>query len=218
MRRQRLRVALLGTSFMGRAHSNAWRQATRFFEPELEPELTLVCGQDASRTRDFARRWGWQDSATDWRAAIDRPDIDAIDISLPTHLHAEVAIAAAQAGKHLFCEKPMALSLAEARAMHAAAKAAKVVHYLNHNYRRVPAVLLAKRLIDDGRIGRVFHWRSAYQQDWILDPAFPLTWHLRQELAGAGPHWDLNSHCVDIAHFLVVPISSVACLSTTYSA
>lgn len=211
-----LNVAMLGTNFMGKAHSNAWLQVGKFFSPAITPVLKVACGQDPQRTRAFAATWGWQEASTDWRAVIARPDIDIIDIGLPTHLHHEVAIAAARAGKHVFCEKPLATSASDAREMLAEVRKAGVVHYLNHNYRRLPAVMLAKRLIDQGRLGRIFHWRGAYQQDWIIDPEFPLTWHLRKETAGAGPHADLNSHSVDLAHFLVGDIRSVSCLTSTF--
>ncbi len=137
-------------------------------------------------------------------------------IATATDTHARLVEECALAGKHIFCEKPMALSAAQADEMHAAARAAGVVDYLNHNYRRLPAVMLAKRLIDDGRLGRIFHWRGAYQQDWIIDPQFPLTWHLRAETAGSGPHADLNSHSVDLAHFLVGDIASVSCLTANF--
>jgi predicted dehydrogenase len=213
-----VRVALLGTSFMGRAHSNAWSQAARFFPAHPKAQLAVVCGRDPQRTEAFARQWGWGDWSCDWRAVIARDDIDVIDIALPTHLHHPTALAAAAAGKHIVCEKPMALSLAQAEEMCEAAERAGVLHYVNHNYRRVPAVQLAKRLIDAGRLGRIFHWRAAYQQDWIVDPTFPLTWHLRRETAGAGPHADLNSHSVDLAHYLVGDITSVSCLTSSFIA
>jgi predicted dehydrogenase len=209
---QELRVAIIGTNFMGKAHANAWLQAPRFFPLARTPVLQVACSRNAASLQDFAQRWGWRHTETDWRKVVARADVDVVDISLPQHLHAEVALAAAQAGKHIFCEKPMALNLADAEAMLAAAEKAGVTHYLNHNYRRVPAVALARRLIDEGRIGRIFHWRGAYQQDWIVDPNFPLTWHLRQETAGTGPHGDLNSHSVDLARYLVGEIRSVSCL------
>jgi len=211
-----MNIAMIGTNFMGRAHSNAWSQVGKFFEPDIAPILKIACGSDRQRTEAFATRWGWQEAATDWRAVVARPDIDIVDISVPTYLHHEIAVAAARAGKHIFCEKPMATSLNQACEMRDEATRSGIVHYLNHNYRRLPAVMLAKSLIDQGRIGRIFHWRGAYQQDWIIDPEFPLTWHLRQECAGSGPHADLNSHSVDLAHFLVGPIASVSCLTTTF--
>lgn len=211
-----LNVALLGVNFMGRAHSNAWAQAPRFFPGDVTPQLKLVCGRDSERTSAFARTWGWEEYTTDWRSVIERPDIDIVDIALPTHLHHEVAVAAANAKKHVFCEKPMALSVAQAEEMLTTAQRAGIVHYLNHNYRRLPAVMYAKRLIDEGRLGRIYHWRGAYQQDWIMSPSFPLTWHLRQETAGSGPHADLNSHSVDLAHFLVGGIRAVSCLTSRF--
>jgi predicted dehydrogenase len=207
-----LRVAIIGTNFMGKAHSNGWLQAPKFFNLDRTPILQVACGRDEQSLEAFAHRWGWRHMEPDWRKAVERDDVDIVDISLPQHLHHDVAIAAAQAGKHIFCEKPMALTLPDAEAMLAAAQKAGVRHYLNHNYRRTPAVALAKRLIDEGRIGRIFHWRGAYQQDWIVDPNFPLTWHLRAETAGTGPHGDLNSHSVDLAHYLVGDIRSVSCL------
>jgi predicted dehydrogenase len=211
-----LNVAIIGTRFMGKAHSNAWLNAPRFFDMGLQPVLKVACGTDEEHTRAFAQRWGWEEAATDWCAVIERPDIDIVDISTPTYLHREIAVAAAQAGKHIFCEKPFASTLEEARAMYDAAQKAGIVHYVNHNYRRAPAVMLAKRLIDEGAVGRIFHWRGAYLQDWIVDPSFPLTWHLRKETAGSGPHGDLNSHSIDLARFLVGDIKAVNAMMTTF--
>ena len=211
-----LNVAIIGTKFMGKAHSNAWLNAPHFFDMETKPVLKVACGRNEADLKAFAERWGWQEVETDWRKVVARDDIDIVDISVPTSLHHDVAIAAAKAGKHIFCEKPFALTVAEAREMLEAAEAAGVVHYLNHNYRRVPAIRLTKRLIDEGRIGRIFHWRGTYLQDWIVDPNFPLTWHLRKETAGAGPHADLNSHSVDLARYLVGEIKSVSAMMTTF--
>lgn len=211
-----MNVAIIGTKFMGKAHSNAWLNAPRFFDMGIQPVLKVACGRNAADLKAFAERWGWEETETDWRKVVTRDDIDIIDISVPTYLHRDIAVAAANAGKHIFCEKPFAITLEEAREMYAAAEAAGIVHYLNHNYRRCPAVMLAKRLIDEGTIGRIFHWRGAYLQDWIVDPDFPLTWHLRQETAGSGPHGDLNSHSVDLARFLVGDIKSVSAMMTTF--
>lgn len=213
---KKLRIAIIGYNFMGRAHSNGWSQAAKFFDLGVEPVLQVACGRDEPAVRAFADRWGWKHIETDWKKAVARDDVDIVDISLPQHLHHDVAVAAARAGKHLFCEKPMALSLADAREMLDVATQAKVKHYLNHNYRRTPAVALARQLIDEGKIGRIFHWRGAYQQDWIVDPEFPLTWHLQKETAGTGPHGDLNSHSVDLAHYLVGRIRSVSCLTASF--
>jgi len=214
--RPSLNVAILGHRFMGRAHSNAWRQVTRFFEPSFEPIMKVACGRDAAELKEFANRWGWQETETDWRRIIERDDIDIIDIALPTFLHAEVAIAAAKAGKHIFCEKPFALNGAEAQEMLTAACESGAVHYLNHNYRRCPAVALAKQLIDDGELGTLFHWRGAYQQSWLIDPAHPLDWKLCKEFAGAGPLWDLGSHAIDLAHYLVGEIDTVFCQTKSF--
>jgi predicted dehydrogenase len=213
---KQLRVAIIVYKFMGKAHSNAWLQAGRFFELESEPVLKVACGREKEPLQKFAERWGWEQIETDWHKVIERDDVDIVDISLPQHLHCEVATTAAKAGKHIFCEKPMALTVAEAQQMVEAAQQAGVKHYLNHNYRRCPAVQLAKRLIEEGKIGRIFHWRGAYQQDWIVDPNFPLTWHLQKETAGSGPHGDLNSHSVDLAHYLVGEIATVACLTAGF--
>ncbi|MEQ1842693.1 MAG: Gfo/Idh/MocA family oxidoreductase [Verrucomicrobiales bacterium] len=209
--RPRLNVAILGHRFMGRAHSNAWRQVSRFFETPFDPVLKVACGQDTDCLEAFASRWGWEETETDWRRVVERDDIDAIDIALPTFLHAEVAIAAANAGKHIFCEKPFAINLGEAEAMLAAATRAGVVHYLNHNYRRCPAVVLARQLIESGELGTIRHWRGGYQQSWLNDPEHPLDWKLRKKMAGAGPLWDLGSHAIDLAHYLVGDIASLSC-------
>jgi predicted dehydrogenase len=211
-----MNVAMIGTGFMGKAHSNAWLNAPHFFDMGIKPILKVAVGTDAAATEAFANRWGWQEATTDWQAVIERDDIDIVDIVTPTYLHHDMAIAAAKARKHIFLEKPFSLSLEQARAMYQAVLGAGIVHYLNHNYRRAPAVRLAKRLIDGGEIGRIFHWRGAYLQDWIVDPSFPLTWHLQAETAGSGPHGDLNSHSVDLARYLVGDIKAVSALMTTF--
>ena len=213
---QTMNVAIIGTKFMGKAHSNAWLNAPRFFEMGIKPVLKVACGRNEKDLRAFAERWGWEEIETDWRKVVDRDDVDIVDISVPTHLHRDIAVAAARAGKHIFCEKPFAITVDEAKGMYEAAEAAGIVHYLNHNYRRCPAVRLAKKLIDEGKIGRIFHWRGAYLQDWIVDPDFPLTWHLRKETAGSGPHGDLNSHSIDLARYLVGDIKSVSAIMTTF--
>ncbi len=206
-----LRIAIVGHRFMGRAHSNAWNQVSRFFDPALKPVLRVACGRERNDLQAFADRWGWEEIETDWRKVLERDDIDAIDIATPTFLHAEMAIAAAEAGKHIFCEKPFCNTLAEAEAMLAAVEKAGVVHYLNHNYRRCPAVLLAKKLIAEGEIGEVYHWRGAYQQSWLVNPQHPLDWKLQKRTAAAGPLWDLGSHAVDLAHFLVGDFAEIDC-------
>lgn len=211
-----MNVAIIGTKFMGKAHSNPWLNAPRFFDMEIKPILKVACGRNEADLKDFAQRWGWEETETDWRKVVERDDIDIIDISVPTYLHHEIAVAAAKAGKHIFLEKPFAITLDEAREMYEEAEKAGIVHYLNHNYRRAPAIRLAKKLIDDGYVGNIFHWRGAYLQDWIVDPDFPLTWHLQQETAGSGPHGDLNSHSVDMARYLVGEIKSVTAMMKTF--
>ncbi len=207
---------MIGYKFMGKAHSNAWKQAPHFFDVAVKPVLKVACGRHAGPLQEFADRWGWEEIETDWQKVVKRDDIDIIDIGVPTHLHHDIAVAAAKAGKHIFCEKPMALSYEQAKKMYEAAEESGIIHYLNHNYRRCPALQLAKKLIDDGKIGRIFHWRGAYLQSWIVDPNFPLTWHLQKETAGSGPHGDLNSHSVDLARFLVGDIKRVSCLTANF--
>lgn len=213
---RKLNIAIIGHRFMGRAHSNGWRQAPAFFELGAAPVLKVACGRDQQATEAFAENWGWEETESNWEAIIARDDIDIIDIATPTHLHKEMAIAAAEAGKHVFCEKPFSLDAEEAQAMLAAAEKAGVVHYLNHNYRRCPAVRLAKKLIEDGELGQLYHWRSTYQQDWLADPKTEMRWQLRQEFAGGGPHIDLGSHSVDLARYLMGEVSSVSCLKTHF--
>lgn len=213
-----LNVAIIGTGFMGKAHSNGWSQVPKFFQIGIKPVLKVACDTAVDCTTTFANNWGWKDVETDWRKVVERKDVDIIDICTPTWLHKEIAIAAAQNGKHIFCEKPITLSYASAKEMYEAAEKAGVVHYLNHNYRRAPAVSFAKQLIEEGKIGTIFHWRGTYLQDWISDPNFPLTWHLQKKFAGAGPHFDLNSHSVDLGRYLVGEIKAVTAMLKTFIA
>jgi predicted dehydrogenase len=213
-----LNVGIVGYKFMGKAHSNAWIKAPLFFDLKAKPVLKVACGRHAEPLKEFAERWGWEQIETDWRKMVAREDIDIIDIASPQNTHHEIAVAAARAGKHIFCEKPQAMSYGEAREMYEAARKAGIVHYLNHNYRRCPAVMLAKRLISEGKIGRIFHWLGEYLQSWIVDPNFPLTWHLRKETAGYGPQGDLNSHMIDLARFLVGEVSAVTCMTGQFIA
>lgn len=211
-----LNIGIIGYKFMGKAHSNAWKKAPLFFDVPAQPVLKVACGRNESQLKAFAEKWHWEETETDWKKVICRSDIDIIDIALPQHLHYEVAMAAAAAGKHIFCEKPMAMSVQQAADMLRVCTENKVTHYLNHNYRRVPAIALAKQMMEEGVLGRIFHWRAAYQQDWIVDPDFPLSWQLQKETAQAGPQWDLNSHCVDLAHYLIGTIKTVSCLTTGF--
>jgi predicted dehydrogenase len=209
-------VAIIGDKFMGKAHSNAWRQARHFFDVSVRPVLKVACGRNAAQLKEFADNWGWEETDTDWKRVVARKDIDIVDVSTPTFLHHDVVIAAARAGKHIYCEKPMALNYAEAKEMYEAVKKSPGVHYINFNYRRCPAIVLAKELIDESRLGRIYHWRGCYLQSWIMDQSFPLTWHLRKETAGAGPQYDLNSHSVDLARFLVGEIRSVVAMTAQF--
>lgn len=211
-----LNVAIIGYKFMGKAHSNAWSNVTHFFDLGAKPVMKVACGRHEEPLREFAEKWGWDEIETDWRQVIHRDDVDIVDISVPPWLHHDIAVEAARAGKHIFCEKPIALTYEQAKAMYETAQKAGIVHYLNHNYRRCPAVALARQLIDEERIGRIYHWRGAYLQDWIADPDFALTWHLRKETAGSGPQGDLNSHSVDLARYLVGDINSVCAMTANF--
>ena len=203
-------VALVGYAFMGRAHSNAYRQVAPFFKPRLRPRMKVLCGRTRSKVERAARELGWDEVSTDWREVIERSDIDIIDIATPGDSHAEIAIAAARAGKAVFCEKPLANSVREAERMLAAADQAGVPHMICHNYRRAPAVMLARQLIADGQLGEIRHYRGTYLQDWITDPEFPLVWRLDKAQAGSGALGDIAAHSVDLARFLVGEIVEVA--------
>lgn len=215
-----LRVAMIGHSFMGSAHSQAWHTAPRFFDLPLDVVQQVVVGRDPARAEAAARRLGWAEAASDWRDVIARDDIDLVDICTPGDSHAEIALAALEAGKHVLVEKPLANTVAEAEAMTAAADRARVrgvrsmVGFTN---RRVPAIALGRRLIEQGRIGTVHHVRAQYLQDWIVDPATPLSWRLQKERAGSGALGDLGAHCVDTALFWTAdPITEVVSSMRTF--
>ncbi|MDP9488262.1 MAG: Gfo/Idh/MocA family oxidoreductase [Actinomycetota bacterium] len=209
-------VGLVGYRFMGRAHSNAYRQVARFFDVDPAPRMRVLCGRDEAAVREAANSLGWEGYETDYARMLERDDIGLVDISSSGETHHEFALAALEAGKHVLCEKPLANTLSEAREMAEAARRAGTVNMVCHNYRRVPAVGLAKKLIDEGRIGEIRHWRAVYLQDWLLDPMSPLTWRLRKETGGAGPLADLGSHLVDLVHFLVGPITEVVGTAETF--
>jgi predicted dehydrogenase len=178
--------------------------------------MKVLCGRNEAAVQEAAGRLGWEETATDWREVVRRKDIDLVDVSTPGDSHAEIAIAAARAGKAVFCEKPLANTLGEAKAMLAAVKKAGVTHMVCHNYRRAPAVTLARQIIESGRLGRIFHYRGTYLQDWIVDPEFPLVWRLRKEKTGTGAIGDLASHMIDLARFLVGEIVEVAAAVQTF--
>lgn len=214
---QEVNVGLIGYSFMGKVHSHAFKDMSFFFpEAAAYPVMKAICGRNEANVSDAAKTFGWQGYETDWKTLIGRDDIHLIDVSTPGDSHAEIAIAAAEAGKHVFCEKPLANNLAEARAMADAVRNAGVKSMVAYNYRRVPAVALAKKLIEEGRIGDIYHWRAVYLQDWIMDPDFPLVWRLQKEKAGSGPHGDLNAHIIDLARYLVGDISEVSGMQETF--
>ena len=215
-----LGVGMVGYAFMGRAHSQAWRTVDRVFELPLRPRLAAICGRDQAATAAAAGRLGWAAAETDWRALIARDDVQLIDIAAPGGLHAPIAIAALQAGKHVLCEKPLANTLAEAELMAAAADAAfpsGARAMVGFNYRRVPALALARRLVEQGRIGTLRHVRAVYLQDWLVDPDSPLTWRMQAEQAGSGALGDLGAHIVDLARFLTGDeIAGVSAVSATF--
>ncbi|OPZ08352.1 MAG: Glucose-6-phosphate 3-dehydrogenase [candidate division BRC1 bacterium ADurb.BinA364] len=217
---KKINVGMIGYGFMGRAHSNAWRQAGNFFDLELQPELACACGRNKQAVEAFARQWGYAACATDWRELIGRKDIDLVDICVPNNLHAEIATAAAQAGKMIVCEKPLARNVAEGLKMVEAVEAAGVPNLVSFNYRRVPAVSFAKQLIDEGKLGRIFHYRANFLQDWTISPDVPQggagTWRLDAAAAGSGVTGDLLAHCIDAAMWHNGPIARVNAMTETF--
>ncbi|MFF4574518.1 Gfo/Idh/MocA family protein [Streptomyces sp. NPDC001410] len=215
-----LRVGMIGYAFMGAAHSQGWRTVGRVFDLPRQPELAVVCGRDATAVRAAAARHGWAATETDWRALIARDDVDLVDICTPGHSHAEIALAALAAGKHVLCEKPLANTVEEAETMTRAAEAAHArgqLAMVGFNYRRAPATALARRMVADGRLGTLRHVRVSYLQDWLVDPDFPLTWRLRKELAGSGSLGDLGAHIVDLAQYLAGErLAGVSALTETF--
>ncbi|MEU6334380.1 Gfo/Idh/MocA family oxidoreductase [Streptomyces cellulosae] len=215
-----LRIGMVGYAFMGAAHSQGWRTVGRVFELPLRPEMAVICGRDADAVRAAAGRHGWAEAETDWRALVERDDIDLVDICTPGDSHAEIALAALATGKHVLCEKPLANTVAEAEAMARAAQEARdrgQAAMVGFNYRRVPATALARRMVKEGRIGTLRHVRVAYLQDWLVDPQFPLTWRLRREQAGSGSLGDLGAHIVDLAQYLAgEPLAGVSALTETF--
>ena len=215
-----LRVAMIGHAFMGNAHSHAWRTAPHFFSLPLRPELAVLVGRDADRAAEAAARLGWTESSSDWREVVARDDIDLIDICTPGDTHAEIALAALEAGKHVLCEKPLANTVVEAEAMTAAAEKARaegVLAIVGFTYRRVPAIQLARQLVADGRIGTVRHVRAQYLQDWIADENAPLSWRLDKTKAGSGALGDIGAHVIDLAQFITGErVTSVSGLLETF--
>ncbi len=216
MSKKTLNVGLIGYQFMGKAHSNAYRQVGRFFDLPVDVNLHTLCGRTEAPLRKAAETMGWQNVETDWRRVVANPDIHIIDVSTPGDSHCEIAVAAAEAGKAVFCEKPIANTLGEAEKMLQAVKRAGVPNAVFHNYRKAPAVALAKRLIEQGRLGTIYHIRAVYLQDWIADPSFPLVWRLQKEKAGSGTHGDINSHIIDLGRYLLGEFDEVCGLLHTF--
>jgi predicted dehydrogenase len=197
-----INVCLVGQKFMGRTHSNAFLKVDKFFDVPVHPVMHTIAGRNQAELKEFQQRWGWRNSTTDWREAVENDEIGLVDIGTPNHLHAEMSIAALEAGKHVACEKPLAGTLADARQMRdAAKKARKSKTFVWYNYRRVPAIALAHQLCRDGKLGRIFHVRAFYLQDWG-GPGVPLLWRFQKKYAGSGAHGDLNAHIVDMARFI----------------
>lgn len=211
-----IRIGMVGYKFMGKAHSNALQRLGMFFDSGAKVELKALCGRDGDWVRKAADAFGFEEVETDWKKLVARPDIDVVDITAPSNVHKQIAIAAARNGKHVFCEKPLALTVGDAREILAVVRQAGVKHQVGFNYRFAPAVLLAKQLIDAGKIGTIHHFRATYLQDWILDPAFPLVWRLDKAVAGSGSHGDLGAHLIDLAHFLVGGMSRVCGMNKTF--
>jgi predicted dehydrogenase len=218
--KKQLNIGLIGYGFMGRAHSNAFLQAGRFFDLPYQPVLKAVCARNPERLQSFAQNWGYEAAEPDWRRLVERKDIDLIDIASPNDTHAEIAIAAAQAGKMVLCEKPLGRHAAESRAMTEAVESAKVANMVWYNYRRVPAVVLLKQLIDEGRLGRIFHYRAKFLQDWTISQDLPQggegLWRLDVAVAGSGVTGDLLAHNIDTALWLNGSISEVVAMTETF--
>src|ERR1700682_2261715 len=211
-----LSIGLIGYQFMGKAHSNAWRQAPRFVDLPAEVRMKTICGRNRFAVKKVAAKFGWENAQTDWRRLMDDRKIDIVDICTPNDSHCEIAIAAAKAGKSILCEKPLARSVAEAEKMARAVKQARVVNMVCHNYRRIPAIALARQMIERGELGEVFHFRARYAQDWIVDPKFPLVWRLQSNVAGSGALGDIFSHIVDLARYLVGEFKEVCAITETF--
>ena len=196
-----INVCLVGQKFMGRTHSNAFLKVAKFFDLPVKPVMHTICGRNQQELEEFKSRWGWQNASTDWRKAVTSPEIGLVDVGTPNDVHAEQSIAALEAGKHVACEKPLAGTLADAKKMRDAARKAKGKTFVWYNYRRVPAVALAHQFAKEGKLGRVYHVRAAYLQDWG-GPDVPLLWRFQKKNAGSGAHGDLNAHIIDMARFI----------------
>ena len=220
MAKKPLNIGMIGYGFMGRTHSNAYRKVNNFFDLEYQPVLKAACARNQEKAQAFADTWGYESIESDWRALVARDDIDAVDICTPNNLHKEIAIACAEAGKMILCEKPLSMDTAEGEEMCAAVEAAGVPNIVWYNYRRVPAVTLAKQLIDAGKLGRIFHYRAQFLQDWTISTDLPqggeALWRLDASVAGSGVTGDLLAHCIDTAIWLNGSIDSVSAMTETF--
>ena len=218
--KKELTIGMIGYGFMARTHSNAYRRVGNFFDLEYKPVLKTVCGLVAAEAEAFAERWGYESWETDWRKVVEDKNIDVIEVCVPNNFHAEVAIAAAKAGKIVICEKPLALNGAQALEMTKAVEAAGVPNFVSFNYRRIPAVTMAKQLIDQGRLGKIFHYRANFLQDWTISADVPqggmATWRLDAKAAGSGVTGDLLAHCIDLALWQNGPIKDVSAMTETF--
>ena len=213
---KKINVGMIGYKFMGKAHSHAYFDMPKFFVSEAVPVMKAICGRDEKALKEAAEMYGWESYETDWREVVGRDDIDLVDISTPNNTHCEMAVSAARAGKHILCEKPLAMNVAEAKEMLDEVNGAGVKHMVCFNYRFVPAIGLAKRLIEEGRLGEIYHFRATYLQDWIVDPGFPFVWRHQKEVSGSGAHGDLNAHIIDLARFLVGEVDEVVGMWETF--
>jgi predicted dehydrogenase len=215
-----LNIGMIGYGFMGRAHSNAYHTVNNYFDLDFRPVLKAVCARSADKAKSFADKWGYESVETDWRKLVERKDIDLIDICTPNNTHAEIAMAAAQAGKMILCEKPLAMNGPEGLKMVEAVEKAKVPNMVWYNYRRIPAVTLAKQLIDEGRLGKIFHYRAKFLQDWTISPELPqggtALWRLDVAAAGSGVTGDLLAHCIDTAMWLNGPMRDLTAMTETF--
>ena len=220
MSAKKLNIGLVGYGFMGRTHSNAFSQVAKFFDISHQPVLKAICARDRAKAEAFAQNWGYESAETDWRALVDRSDIDLIDIASPNDTHAEIAIAAARAGKMVLCEKPLGRNEAEAEEMVYAVETAAVPNMVWYNYRRVPAVTLARHLVEEGKLGRIFHYRAKFLQDWTISKDLPQggagLWRLDVNVAGSGVTGDLLAHCIDTALWLNGSIDRVTAMTETF--
>ncbi len=217
MAKKSLNVGLIGYNFMGKAHSNAWRQAPRFFDLPVDVCLHTICGRSAGPVEQARQQLGWLNASTNWKQVVSDPAIDIVDICTPNDSHCEIAIEAAKHGKAILCEKPLAMTVSQGEKMVAAVKKAKVPNMVCHNYRRIPAIALAKQMIERGDLGdRIYHYRARYAQDWIADPSFPLVWRLQSKIAGSGTHGDIDAHIIDLGRYLVGEIKEVCGLMETF--